>query len=196
MPGYPVKASLLTRAELDELSAVERSGSKTCARRQKQIAWSLIGIVFAASSLWVYATQGGANGYHLYHAFLIGLLVTAISGFFLSIGAWSVAEWLTDPGTSRHRHAYLIQIGYPQRYEDDARQEDERLAKFAQRKATRSRSVSHDDYDSQGPTYPVTDGQYDPDLYRRRGGYATYSGMADTDIDDYDTYKNNVLEAE
>ncbi len=59
-----------------------------------------------------------------------------------------------------------------------------------------ARSTSDYDPDPLGRTYPVTGGAYDPDLYARRGGYATYERMDALGIDDYDTYKNNVLEAE
>lgn len=52
-----------------------------------------------------------------------------------------------------------------------------------------------DDYDSPR-TYPVTDGMYNPHLYASRGGRDTYQAMKSLGIDDYATYKNNVVEAD
>lgn len=46
------------------------------------------------------------------------------------------------------------------------------------------------------PSYPVTDGSYDPILYTRRGGRDTLRGMREAGIDDFDTYQSNVLEAD
>ena len=54
-------------------------------------------------------------------------------------------------------------------------------------------SDDDDDYgDGTGRRYPVTDGYYNPDLYRERGGYSTYQAMERWNIDDYDTYKSNI----
>lgn len=93
--------------------------------------------------------------------------------------------------------AYLEKVGYQARVDEvgcPARIEE---AWVKQRTRGRTRRPDWDgDGTDNGRTYPVTGGMYDPDLYRSRGGRNTFERMQRYGIDDYDTYKTNVLESD
>jgi hypothetical protein len=164
-------------------------------RRTKRLGWALIGGTFLATTLWAHESMSSESvNYKPYQSVFVGLLVTIVAAFFLYVGAANVVEFVTDKRAGPRIKHWLNSINYPARLAAY----DTEVAESVRKKADRQAGHHAGRTGGGGPdrTYPVTDGMYDPELYGRRGGRDTYVGMRDTGIDDYETYKNNVLEAD
>lgn len=167
-----VDLRLLTKFEREEYERFKTITPRDLSPREQ---WAAQAGNLALFALWTMAFIGitaaalSNTGGDLVVVIYLTLLIAGI--------ALAIRAVATDSGTAKAKaNDYLQEIGF-----------------FDRSPAADSRQ---DDRDRSDRTYPVTDGTYDPDLYRSRGGYESLSGMTELGIDDYDTYKNNVLEAD
>ncbi|NUU18475.1 hypothetical protein HP550_14555 [Cellulomonas humilata] len=113
---------------------------------------------------------------------IMGMVAGILTAFTLGCLLSVTYSCQVQLATQRWKRGYLMEIGYHTRTERPG-------------SAPSGSSSSGGGYSS-GQSYPVTDGMHDPVTYSHRGGYDTFGRMEAFGIDDYETYKNNVEEAE
>lgn len=152
---------------------------------------------FAASAVWMMGCLAAAVW--LGHPGRDDTAVTFLLLWLLygAIGVFRLAHLDAKAWLRTLAPAYLEQLGYQARVEEVGC--PARIEEAWVKQRTRGQSRRHgwdDDGTDNGRTYPVTGGMYDPDLYRSRGGRTTFEKMQRYGVDDYDTYKTNVLESD
>lgn len=196
MSRAEVQTELLTKEERYEFSKLLAAAGEREHRRAKELAWSVTGAVFVGTAVWVHANEYGSPGYQGWQSLMWGLCAAVMSAVFVFIGAPSVVEFFADRRPQPWLDEWLDSVDYAARV---AKREEARAhltkQRLAQEALRQSRGSSIGD-NSAGRSYPVTAGEYDPVLYAQRGGRDTYHRMRASGIDDYETYKNNVEEAE
>lgn len=138
-------------------------------RRLKHGYW-VAAVVLGAAGALVGAAVGGSTG-----AWLGGVVTACLCGVILAVTFQTQAGF----AVVRWADGYLDEIGYSDRSP----------------KPKRDPSSERDD-NSSNWRFPVTDGVYDPEEYQRRGGYQTKVTMEALGFTDYDSFRNNWLEAD